>query len=317
MYRDRLPQLDETHSAGRIFLTDSGLETVLIFLEGVDLPHFAAFVLLDDEEGTERLRRYFRRHMAIAEAAGVGFVGESPTWRANPDWAVELGYDAAALDDLNRKAINLLADLRDEYERGSGKPFVISGCVGPRGDGYSPATLMSADEARRYHSQQIGTFAATAADLVTAVTITYADEAIGVVRAAQAVGMPVVISFTVETDGRLPSGQSLADAVREVDEETEAGPSYYMVNCAHPSHFEDVLAVDEQWVGRIRGLRANASRRSHAELDEAEELDGGDPDELGRDYARLRVANPQLAVLGGCCGTDVRHVAAIGAACVG
>ncbi len=311
MYRDRLPQLD-----GGVFLTDSGLETVLIFADGIDLPLFAAFVLLDDEAGTERLRRYFLRHMAIAAAAGVGFVGETPTWRASPDWATRLGFDAAALDRLNRRAVRMLADLRDDYEREAGAPFVVSGCVGPRGDGYRPDTLMTPEAAEMYHSPQIASFAHAGADLVTAITMTHVGEAIGVARAARAAGMPVVISFTVETDGRLPSGASLAEAVTEVDEATGSAPAYYMVNCAHPSHFEDVLAVDAPWVRRIRGLRANASRRSHAELDEAEELDDGDPDELGRDYARLRASNPQLTVLGGCCGTDDRHVAAICSACL-
>ncbi len=307
MYRDRLPQLD-----GGVFLTDSGLETALIFLEGVELPLFAAFALLDSEEGTDRLRRYFQRHAAIAEEAGVGFVAEAATWRANPDWASQLGYDSAALDRLNRQAVGMLADLRDGF---GGGPFVISGCVGPRGDGYSPETLMTPDEAQRYHGEQIGTFADTEADMVTAMTMTHTGEAIGVVRAAVAAGIPVVIGFTVETDGRLPSGETLAEAVTTVDDATGSAPAYYMVNCAHPSHFEDVLAVDEPWVGRIRSIRANASRRSHAELDEAEDLDDGDPDELGADYARLRQAHPQLAVLGGCCGTDDRHVAAISAAC--
>ena len=307
MYRDRLPQLD-----GDLFLTDSGLETVLIFLEGVELPLFAAFVLLDTDDGRERLRRYYRRHMAIAAEAGLGFVGESATWRANPDWAIQLGYDSAALDRLNRESIQLLAALREEFE----PPFVVSGCVGPRGDGYSPETLMTPDEAERYHAEQIATFASTEADMVTAITMTHTGEAIGVARAAAAAGLPVVISFTVETDGRLPSGETLAEAVAAVDAATDAGPAYYMVNCAHPSHFEDVLAVDEAWVQRIRGVRANASRRSHAELDEAEDLDDGDPDELGAEYARLRAAHPQLSVLGGCCGTDERHVAAICLACV-
>lgn len=307
MYRERLPQLD-----GGLFLTDSGLETALIFLEGVDLPLFAAFVLLDTEDGTDRLRRYYRRHAAIAEEAGVGFVAEAPTWRANPDWATRLGYDSSALDRVNRQAIDLVAELRDGF---TGGPFVVSGCVGPRGDGYSPEALMTADEAERYHAEQIGTFAAAGADMVTAMTMTHTGEAIGVARAARVAGVPVVIGFTVETDGRLPSGETLGEAVTAVDEATGSGPAYYMVNCAHPSHFEGVLAVDEPWVGRIGSVRANASRRSHAELDEAEDLDDGDPGELGADYARLRQAHPGLNVLGGCCGTDERHVAAISAAC--
>jgi S-methylmethionine-dependent homocysteine/selenocysteine methylase len=187
---------------------------------------------------------------------------------------------------------------------------VISGCVGPHDDGYDPGELLSADAAEEYHSVQIGTFADTEADMVTAITMTYVDEVVGVTRAAQAAGMPVAISFTLETDGRLPSGQALGDAIEETDGATGRGPAYYMINCAHPTHFEAVLG-DEAWRERIRGLRANASTKSHAELDEAEELDDGDPQDLAERYAALAPRLPELNVLGGCCGTDHRHVTAV------
>ncbi len=307
---DSLPQLAET-----VFLTDSGLETDLIFHHGYDLPDFAAFVLLDDASGVEALRRYYRDHATIARDAGVGFVLESPTWRASPDWGERLGYPPARLADVNRRAIALLVDLRAELEN-EVRPVVISGCVGPRGDGYRPAELMSADDAQRYHATQIATFAATEADLVTAMTITYVEEAIGIARAARQADVPVVISFTVETDGRLPNGSSLEDAVRAVDQATDRYPAYYMVNCAHPSHFSAVLDDGGDWTSRLRGVRANASRRSHAELDEAEDLDDGDPQQLAREYRQLREASPQLTVLGGCCGTDRRHVQEIATACI-
>ena len=314
-YRSGLPQLGDD-----VFLTDSGLETTLIFLDGIDLPEFAAFVLLDDADGagtgTERLRQYFLRHMAIAEEAGAGFVAEAATWRANPDWAAKVGYDSAALADVNRRAIEMLAEMREGYESRTGRPFVISGCIGPRDDGYNPSALMTPEEARDYHAEQIATFAATDADMVSAFTMTHAGEAIGIALAARDAGIPSVISFTVETDGSLPSGDSLGAAIIEVDEATGGAPAYYMVNCAHPSHFADALEAGSPWVGRVRGVRANASRRSHAELDEAEDLDPGDPDELASEYAGLRGRLPQLTVLGGCCGTDDRHVAAISAACV-
>ncbi|MDQ3643285.1 MAG: homocysteine S-methyltransferase family protein, partial [Actinomycetota bacterium] len=246
---DSLPQLAET-----VFLTDSGLETDLIFHHGYDLPDFAAFVLLDDASGVEALRRYYRDHATIARDAGVGFVLESPTWRASPDWGERLGYPPARLADVNRRAIALLVDLRAELEN-EVRPVVISGCVGPRGDGYRPAELMSADDAQRYHATQIATFAATEADLVTAMTITYVEEAIGIARAARQADVPVVISFTVETDGRLPNGSSLEDAVRAVDQATDRYPAYYMVNCAHPSHFSAVLDDGGDWTSRLRGVR--------------------------------------------------------------
>ena len=302
-HRTSLPQLE-----GDLFLTDGGIETSLIFHQGLDLPEFAAFVLLDSDEGLDQLRRYYEPYLALARESGAGFVLESPTWRASPGWAARLDVSAEKLDELNRRAIGLMEELRGHA---GDAPVVISGCVGPQGDGYRPAELLSAAAARDYHSTQIGTFADTAADMVTAITMTYADEAIGVAQAAQDAGIPAVISFTLETDGRLPNGQGLGEAIEEVDDATGGAPSYYMINCAHPTHFDDVLATDEAWRDRIRGLRANASTMSHDELDEAEELDDGDPDDLGARYAALRSRLPQLNVVGGCCGTDHRHVAAI------
>ena len=304
MYRERLPQLD-----GGFYLTDGGIETTLIFHRGLELPLFAAFALLEDDEGTEELRRYFACYAASARERGLGLVLESPTWRASPGWAEQLGYSLEQLDALNRKAIALMEELRDEYQGDA--PIVISGCVGPEGDGYAPDTMLSADEAERYHSTQIGTFADTAADMVTAITMTYAEEAMGVTRAAAAAGLPVAISFTVETDGRLPSGQTLSGAIQQVDDATEGGPAYYMINCAHPTHFADAVAGSEAWIARIGGLRTNASTMSHAELDEAEELDEGDPADLAARHAALKSSLPAVNVLGGCCGTDHRHVDAI------
>ena len=304
MYRRRLPQLD-----GSLFITDGGLETTLIFHHGLELPAFAAFDLLKDDEGTEQLRLYYAPYASLARERGVGLVLEAPTWRASPDWAAEIGYSLDELDALNRKAIALMEELREEYA--SPHPIVISGCVGPQGDGYSTAALLTPAEAQRYHSTQISTFADTAADMVTALTMTYADEAIGLTRAAVENGLPIVISFTLETDGRLPSGQSLGEAIQQVDEDTGAAPAYYMINCAHPTHFEAELEPGAPWVERIGGLRANSSTRSHAELDEATELDEGDPADLGARHAALRSRLPRLNVLGGCCGTDDRHVTSI------
>lgn len=303
-YRDRLPHLD----ADRPFLTDGGLETTLIFHRGLDLPCFAAFDLLKDERGTDELRSYFALYVGLARERGAGFVLDTATWRANPDWAARLGYGEDDLAAANRRAVALAEEIRDADE---GTPMVVNGVVGPRDDGYQPAERMSAAEAERYHGTQIATFADTAADMVTAVTITYADEAIGVVNAARAHGLPVVISFTVELDGALPDGQLLAQAIEQVDAETGEGAAYFMINCAHPTHFGHVLDDDGAWRERVRGLRANASSKSHAELDEAEELDEGDPAELGAQHGALKPRLEHVAVLGGCCGTDRRHVAAV------
>ena len=310
-YRNALPQL-----TGDFFMTDGGIETTLIFLDGQDLPHFAAFDLFKTPEGESVLRKYFRTYAELARRFNTGLILETPTWRANPDWGDKLGYGSDGLAEANAKAVRLLEEIRAELETPAA-PIVISGCVGPRGDGYIADCAMSALEAQEYHRMQIETFARSAADLVTAITMNYADEAVGLARAAKQAQMPVVISFTVETDGRLPTGQPLGDAIGQVDAATAVYPAYYMINCAHPSHFDSVVNGNQPWTGRIRGLRANASRMSHAELNDAAELDAGSPSDLGREYAGLRSRQlKHLNVMGGCCGTDHRHIEQIALACL-
>jgi len=308
-YRHHLPQ----RQSG-MFLTDGGMETTLIFLDGIDLPHFASFVLLDTPEGRAALKAYYQPYLTIARDHGVGFVLDSPTWRANPDWGARLGYDADALRAINIASIGFLQEIRGEWETPK-TPCVISGAIGPRGDGYK-AGNMEAAEAETYHRLQIAAFSETEADMVTAFTLSSVNEAIGIARAARACNMPCALSFTVETDGRLIGGMTLREAIEIVDHETQGASEYYMVNCAHPTHFENMLEPDRPWVQRIRGIRANASTKSHAELDESETLDIGDPDDLGKRYRALRQSFPAIRILGGCCGTDHRHVAAIGAACL-
>lgn len=308
-YRHALPQL-----SGRIFLTDGGLETTLVFQDGIDLPCFAAFDQMKGTEGVERLRSYFRRYATIARGFRLGFILESPTWRANPDWGARVGLSLAELADVNFRSIGLMQEIREEFDAPR-TPIVISGQIGPRGDGYSPDRIMSEAEAEDYHAWQIDLFRKTEADMIAVLTMNYVEEAIGVARAAKIAGMPAAISFTVEVDGRLITGQPLRDAIIQVDEATGNAPAYFMINCAHPTHFADDLAANEPWVGRVRGLRANASRRSHAELDNARDLDAGNPIELGREYRAIVRRLPHINVLGGCCGTDHRHVEAIGRCC--
>ena len=303
-YRGALPQLD-----GSVLLTDGGLETTLVFIDGFDLPCFASFPLLERDDGRAALTRYFEPYLDVARRHATGFVLEATTWRANPAWGAQLGYSLDDLAEANRRSIRFLEEIRQREEE-PGRPFVISAAIGPEGDAYDPENHLTADEAEAFHSWQIGILADTAADLVTGLTITYVEEAIGIVRAAAAAGMPVVISFTVETDGRLPSGQPLAEAIDEVDRETDGVTAYFMVNCAHPTHFLATLDGPGPW-HRILGIRANASTKSHAELDESEVLDDGDPAELAHGYLAIRERLPQLTVLGGCCGTDHRHIATV------
>jgi homocysteine S-methyltransferase len=311
LYRHRLPQ-----TQGEVMLTDGGLETTLIFDDGFDLPEFAAFPLIATEEGRAALDAYYRSYVTVALDQGVGIVLETPTWRASADWGDVLGFSADDLRKFNTDTVEFLQQLRVDTETADTK-IVVSGSLGPRGDGYVAGNQMSVDDAQAYHREQIRTFADAGADMVSIITMTYVDEALGAALAAQAEGMPIVIAFTVETDGRLPSGEGLGEAIERVDTATGRYPVSLGVNCAHPDHFSAVLADGGDWVGRIGLIRANASRMSHEELDNAEELDAGDAQELGRLYADLRELLPGLRVVGGCCGTDHKHIAEIAKNCIG
>jgi len=304
-----LPQLGSS-----LFVTDGGLETSLVFHHGLDLPYFAAFTLLASSPGRAALASYFREYLQLAQRQACGIILESPTWRANPDWGWRLGYTLDELAKFNSDAMALLNEVIEPFSAAAGTR-IRSGCIGPRGDGYVADCVMSAAEAFAYHEWQIGVLAKTEADMVCAMTMSTAEEASGIALAAKKHGMPAAISFTTETNGLLPSGQKLGEAIAQVDEATASYPAYYMVNCAHPDHFRFALNSSEPWVRRLRGVRANASRMSHAELDASECLDDGDPVELGRIYAEMHVGLKALNILGGCCGTDVRHIEAIVDAC--
>jgi S-methylmethionine-dependent homocysteine/selenocysteine methylase len=300
------------NASSDLYLTDGGLETTLVFLQGYELPCFAAFDVLKSGNGYQAIKDYYRRYLNIARKYRMNFVLESPTWRANPDWMEKIGYPASALSEMNEKAVQLLAELKKEFENEI-PHIILSGCIGPRGDGYQPGNIMTAEEAMRYHSAQIQVFSKTPVDMVSAITMNYVEEAIGISRAASAVQLPVVISFTVETDGKLPTGMSLQEAIEQVDKNVSQPPLYFMINCAHPTHFSQVLQTGkgEEWTNRIKGLRANASCKSHAALDESIALDRGNPQELGREHKKLKELLTHLNVFGGCCGTDEEHVQAI------
>jgi S-methylmethionine-dependent homocysteine/selenocysteine methylase len=304
-YRSALPQL-----GGDLFLTEVGLETCLIFYDGIDLPCFATFPLLDDEGRKRSLHEYYRPLLGLARDHRAGFILDTLTWRANADWGAQLGYDSAALARANRQAVDFALEVARELADPR-YPVVLNGSLGPRGDGYRPDVLMTASEAQRYHGAQIATLSETALDMLTAFTLNYVDEAIGIARAARTHNIPVVLSFTVETDGRLPTGDTLQSAIEAVDRATGASPAYYMINCAHPSHVARALEESGAWRERILGLRANASTKSHAELDASAEIDAGDPHDVAAGYRALRANLPRLSVLGGCCGTDYRHLEAI------
>jgi homocysteine S-methyltransferase len=305
-----LPQLN-----GGIFLTDGGIETDLIFNRGIDIREFAAHTLLPDPLTRAELANYFRRYLELARQQKTGFILDSQTWKAHLHWAGALGATEQQLRQANRDSIAFIAGMREEFAEND-QPIVLNAIIGPTSDAYAPETHVTADQAERYHARQIGWLADTEVDMVTATTFPQADEATGLVRAALAALLPVVVSFTVETDGRLPTGQALPDAIRQVDDATNGGPAYFMVNCAHPDHFFHVFDGSD-WTHRVRGLRCNASRLSHAELDACTTLDDGNPGELGRQYRAILEQMTWVNVVGGCCGSDLRHVTEIARAISG
>lgn len=304
-YRNNLPQISD-----EIILTDGGLETTLVFHNGIDLPEFSSFVLMENSEGRNTLKQYFEKYIAIAKQNVLSFILETPTWRASSKWGEILGYTEDQLVDINQESVELLLQIRNEYETDKSK-LIISGCIGPKGDGYVIDEMMTIEAAKNYHTPQIRTFSNSETDLVTATTLTYVEEAIGIVRAAESEGMPVVIGFTVETDGKLPSGHTIQYAIETVDAATNNYAAYYMINCAHPTHFQNAITGNQAWKQRIRSVRANASKKSHAELDESVVLDDGNPEDFGYQYGKLREELPNLNVLGGCCGSDHRHIAEV------
>jgi S-methylmethionine-dependent homocysteine/selenocysteine methylase len=304
------------HLSAPLTITDGGLETTLVFQHAIDLPDFAAFPLIDTEPGRGALAAYYEPYLQLGRRLGVAVIVDTPTWRANLDWGARLGYDAIRLAAINRRAVEFVRELATSHLGGSAG-YVVDGVVGPRGDGYVVGETMSPPEAAAYHGLQARAFAEAGAAMMTAVTMTYVEEAIGVARAASSVGLPAVISFTVETDGALPSGEPLGMAIGRVDDATDQAPAYYMVNCAHPTHFADQLTPGAEWTSRVKAIRANASRCSHAELDVATELDRGDVADLTGWYERLHAILPDLRVVGGCCGTDHEHVTAIAESLVG
>lgn len=305
VYRDPFPPRNAD-----LFLAYVGMETDLMFNQGVDLPGFASYPLLQTSEGQDLLKGYLKDLIALGKETGTGVILESPTWVANRDRGAALGYASSALKKLNQDAIAMMAAVRSESDHA---PTIISANIGPREDAYAPEAQMTAKEAERYHAEQISALAETEVDVISGYTLAYPSEAIGMVKAARRFRLPVVIAFTVETDGRLPTGASLEEAISQVDAATDTYAAYFMINCAHPDHFSGVLE-QAPWIQRVKGIIANASRCSHAELDEAEELDDGNPIELGEQLSDIRRRFPHIQVLGGCCGTDMRHMSQIVAA---
>ena len=289
------------HASDKYFLVYAGTGTDLIFNHGIELPGFASFPLLEQPETRAVLAGQMQALVQLAGEMGTGCILDAPTWMANADRAAPLGYDAESLRDVNKAGVALMEEVRQASGRDD---VLVSACIGPRYDPYADIPSMTVEQARQYHGVQLAVLKETTVDLVTAYTFNRTSEAAGCVLAAKDIGLPIVMSLVVETDGCLADGTKLVDAVNQIEAETEGAALFYMVNCAHPTHFANALRAHP----RLKGVVANASSCSHAELDEAEDLDEGDPAQLGQQIADIMRGNTSIRVFGGCCGTDMRHL---------
>lgn len=292
------------------FLSDGGLETWLIYTRNCQLTLFAAFPLLATPKGANHLQEYYNEYLEVAQELRMGLVLSTPTWRASTRWGEEMGFSQVEVDQFNVDAVKMLKCVKDISK--DGPTVVVDGQIGPMEDGYKPEVKHSVQACKEYHIRQVAVLKDAGVDLVTAATLTNWEEATGITLAAKECKTPLAVGFTVELDGRLPSGDSLEDAVEKVDKMTGAYPSYYMVNCGHPDHIRKAMEKGGKWRERVMAFRVNASRKSHEELDRMETLDEGDVEELGRLTAELGKLMPRMVLMGGCCGTRAEHVRSIG-----
>lgn len=264
------------------------------------------FELMDSPDAVSALRDMYRRYLDVAAKYGFAAVLSGFDYRASPDWAEKLGYSPAGLREMQQKCIDFLRDVSHPYA--SQLPdLAIAGCVGPRGDAYALNRDIKAADAEGYHMTQMTTLKDCGVDLIWAATINNVPEAVGLSRAAAAVGLPVNLSFTLDSSHKLKSGPSLKEAIEATDAEAaDARPDSYGINCSHPMEFEPALDPGD-WTRRIRSLRPNAAKMDKVSLCKLGHIEEGDPEELGQQMGDLARRFPDIDIWGGCCGTWDKH----------
>lgn len=295
---------------GKFYLTEGGTETEVLYKWGFELPEFAMFPLLDDPKADDVIRNMFRRYLDVAAEQNTGVLLNGHDYRASPDWGAKLGYSDEGLREMQRRTIQFLDEMRAEYADRVSDVY-IAACIGPRGDAYGTGGEITADEAEDYHSVQMQNLDGTAADMAVAATFNNVPEAIGVIRAASGVGMPIGVSLTLTPEGRLRSGPTLREAIETVDEATASAAAWFGTNCAHPIEFEDALTDEGPWLDRLRYIRPNAAKMDKIALCSLGHLEDGDPVELGEQMGEIARRLPRADIIGGCCGTDERHLSEI------
>lgn len=295
---------------GELFLTEGGTETEIMYKHGFELPEFAMFPLLENPIAVTAMRDMFRSQLDVAAEFAMSMLLTGIDYRASPDWGAKLGYSPHGLAQANIQSIEFLRELAGEYN-GQIPRTLIGGTIGPRGDAYQLNRTITAAEAEDYHSVQLATLKQAAVDFACAATFNNIPEAVGVARAAKKIGVPLIVSLTVDSSSRLKSGPTVADAIQAIDfEAADAAPISYLLNCSHPVEFEPALTAGP-WTSRLHGFRPNASKMEKLALCKLGHLEEGDPVELGRLMGGLARRYPHMNVWGGCCGTGDTHLRAI------
>lgn len=291
---------------GILYLTEGGTETEVIYRHGHELRDFAMFELMNKPEAVRDMENMYRRYLDKAAQYGFSALMSGFDYRASPDWGAKLGYSAEGLREMQHKCIDFLRGVSRAYEDQIER-IAIAGCIGPKGDAYSLNRDITAEEAEDYHATQCETLRDCGVDLIWAATINNIPEAVGISRAAARVGLPVNMSFTLDSSHKLKSGPSLKEAIEATD--TEAGaarPDSYGINCSHPLEFEPALEPGD-WARRLRSLRPNAAKMDKVSLCKLGHIEEGDPEELGQMMGDLAKRYPDIDIWGGCCGTWDKH----------
>jgi homocysteine S-methyltransferase len=293
--------------SGELFLTEGGSETEIMYRHGYELPEFAMFPLLENPTARAAMRGMYCEQLDVAAEHGLSFLLTGMDYRASPDWGAKLGYSAQALADANIAAIDFLRDIAQDYA-GQIPRLLVGGILGPRGDAYSLNQTITAASAEDYHAVQLQTLKRAGVDFAIAQTINNIPEAVGIARAAAAINMPLSISLTLDSSGRLKSGPSLGEAITEIDRlSDDTAPAFYMLNCSHPVEYAPAITANG-WTHRLRGVRPNASKMEKIALCKLGHIEDGDPVELGQQMADLRARFPHMDIFGGCCGTGAAHL---------
>lgn len=291
---------------GLLYLAEGGVETEIMYRHGHRLREFAMFELMDDPAAVTDMRDMYRRYLDVAARHGFAVLMAGFDYRASPDWGDKLGYSPEGLREMQHKCIDFLRDAARPYADQLPR-VAVAGCIGPRGDAYALNHDITAEEAEAYHAIQMDTLRDCGVDIVWAATINNVPEAVGIARAAAAAGLPLNLSFTLDSDHRLQSGPSLREAIEATDAQAGAAqPDSYGINCSHPLEFEPALEPGD-WVRRIRSLRPNAAKMDKVALCQLGHIEEGDPEDLGRTMGDLARRMPDVDIWGGCCGTWDKH----------